>query len=65
MGRVEEVRKEVRAAEYDDIVDNLEYLGSPYDKMDIDTKKEHALPLFYKVLKVIPDFTRVTLVCDD
>ena len=61
MGRAEEVRKEVRAAEHENIVENLDYLGDPYDKMDINTKKEHALPLYYKVLKVNPDLARVTL----
>ena len=52
MGRVEEVRKEARALEYESIVENLDYLGDPYDKMDIDTKKEHALSMYYEVLKV-------------
>ena len=34
-------------------MEDLEYLGDPYDKMDLLTKKNHALYMFYSLLKVL------------
>ena len=53
MGKREEDRKEIRAAEYETVLENLAFLGDPYDMMDINTKKQHALSLYYKILKVM------------
>ena len=53
MGKREEDRKEIRAAEYETVLENLAFLGDPYDMMDINIKKQHALSLYYKILKVM------------
>ena len=53
MGKREEVRKESRASEYLQVEDNMDFLGNPFDMMDINTKKHHALSFYYQFLKVI------------
>ena len=39
--------------QYEDILSNLAIIGDPYDNMDIQTKKTHALHHFYEYIKVI------------
>ena len=53
MGKREENRREIRAAEYEAVLENLDFLGDPFDMMDLGTKKQHALSLYYKILKVM------------
>ena len=53
LGEVEEGRRtERREEELCDILSRLELLGDPFDSMDIDEKKRHALFLFYDKIKV-------------
>ena len=54
MGERERVRELQREAEYERVSDHLEYLGNPFDQMDLSTKKQHALYLYYEILKVLP-----------
>ena len=53
MGKREEERKEIREAEFMKVEENMDFLGNPYDMMDINTKKHHALSFYYEILKVI------------
>ena len=53
MGQREKERAETRETEYEEITDHLDYLGDPYDQMDLLTKKHHALSMYYQILKVI------------
>ena len=53
MGERERVRELQREAEYERVSDHLEYLGNPFDQMDLSTKKQHALYLYYEILKVL------------
>ena len=52
MGERERIRQEIRDEEFQRVEDNLDYLGDPYDQMDLHTKKQHALAMYYKLLKV-------------
>ena len=52
MGIRENQRQENRNKEYKQISRNLDVLGNPYDQMDINTKKMHALSMYYEKVKV-------------
>ena len=53
VGRVEEqTRVDKREEEYSDVLSRLDDLGDPYNDMNIDEKKRHALVHFYERLKV-------------
>ena len=53
MGDREAQREKRRDEEFDHIVKNLDSLGNPYDQMDINTKKLHALSMYYEKVKVL------------
>ena len=50
--KVEEKRVEKREKEYSDVLSRLDQLGDPFDHMNIDEKKKHALFLYYDKIKV-------------
>ena len=53
MGETEEEKRiEKREEEYSDVLSRLDILGDPYDDMNIDEKKRHALFLYYDSIKV-------------
>ena len=52
MGEREAVRKDVRKADLKQVLENLDYLGDPFDQMDLETKKQHALSMYYHLIKV-------------
>ena len=53
MGDSEVQREKLRDEEFHQIVKNLDDLGNPYDQMDINTKKLHALSMYYEKVKVL------------
>ena len=54
LGEIEEgKRTERREQELSDVLSRLELLGDPFDNMDMDEKKRHALFLFYDKIKVV------------
>ena len=42
----------MREEEYNQVIENIDSLGNPFDQMDIDTKKWYALAMYYEKLKV-------------
>ena len=52
MGEREVKRTEIREAEHARVIENLEFIGDPFDQMDLQTKKHHALFMYYQILKV-------------
>ena len=53
LGAIEEQKRvEKREAELSDILSSLTVLGDPYEEMDLNEKKRHALFLYYDKLKV-------------
>lgn len=53
IGAVEEqIRVERREKEYADTLSRLSMLGDPFDDMNIEEKKRHALFLFYDKIRV-------------
>ena len=53
MGSREEERENNRDKEFKHIAKNLDVIGNPYDQMDIETKKVHALSMYYDKVKVM------------
>ena len=54
MGEIEEEhRVQKREAELSDLLSRMDFLGNPFDEMNIDEKKRHALYLFYEKVKVL------------
>ena len=53
VGERERVRELQREAEYEEVLGHLDYLGNPFDQMDLHTKKQHALYLYYEIAKVL------------
>jgi hypothetical protein len=54
LGVVEEEKRVVRREEeYSDVLSRLDTLGDPFDDMNIEEKKRHALFLFYDKIKVM------------
>ena len=52
MGDRERIREDVRESEFKNVLENLDQLGEVYDQMDLETKKKHALSMYYQLLKV-------------
>jgi hypothetical protein len=49
----EDKRRELaRKEEYEMACSNLEYVGDPYDSMDLGDKKIHGISLYYQLIKV-------------
>jgi hypothetical protein len=60
-GKEDDKREKTREDEYQEICDNLAYLGDPYDDMDLEQKKVHGISLFYQLMKVcITTITRMS-----
>ena len=53
-GKEEENRQAAREEEYLDICTRLEYLGDPYENMNISEKKVHGITYFYQLIKGFP-----------
>ena len=51
-GIEEERRRNEREEEYLDICTRLEYLGDPYENMDMTEKKVHGITYYYQLIKV-------------
>ena len=41
-----------RETEFSDVLSRLDFLGDPFDEMNIDEKKKHALHHYYECIKV-------------
>ena len=54
-------RVEKREKEYSDVLSSLDFLGDPFDNMNIDEKKKHALFLYYDRIKVCMNDRPITL----
>ena len=53
VGEKKEVEQvERREKEHSDVLSRMDFLGNPFDEMNIDEKKKHALYLFYDIIKV-------------
>ena len=52
MGEREKNREEIRDSEFQRAVEHLDFLGDPFDQMDLHTKRQHALSLYYQIIKV-------------
>ena len=50
--REEAQRVERRELEHSNILSSMEFLGNPFDEMNIDEKKKHALYMYYDMIKV-------------
>ena len=50
--REEAQRVERRELEHSNILSSMEYLGNPFDEMNIDEKKKHTLYMYYDMIKV-------------
>ena len=47
-----------REEEYTETCDILEYVGDPYDNMDLREKKTHGISLYFQIIKVFV-FSRI------
>ena len=48
----ESTNAERKAEQYMETLNKLEIIGDPFDSMNLDTKKKHAISCYYSLLKV-------------
>ena len=53
IGEREEAQQvERRVLDHSNILSSMEFLGNPFDEMNIDEKEKHALYMYYDMIKV-------------